>query len=174
MNSNSNTFHFFLRRLPGPLKSMLFSFVMLQTIAVGLGIVYIYHNTHMSGEGISRQYGGQQESSDDDFEIEETYAKPLAEMLITTHNHLFGFAFIFLFTGTLFYFSAFPLPRLKVFLLTEPFITVLFTFGGLWLVRFFSTAFSILVIFFSTLTYVSYFIMAFYIARELLRHPENK
>ncbi len=161
-----------LYRLPRPLKSLVLAFLLLQTLAVGVGLAYVYHNTQISQAGIARHYGGEQ-PAEEDFDIPENYAKPLGEMLITTHNHLFGFAFIFLVTAILFYFTG-ELPAwLKNTLLIEPFITVLLTFGGLWLVRFVSTEFSVAVILFSALTYLSYFFMAGVILAELFRAPGN-
>ena len=140
-----------LRWLPRPLRIFLAAFLLLLSSAVFSGLTYVAHNTRMQPEGISTHYAGGM-TDDDGFDIPEHYAKPFAEMLITTHNHLFGFAFIFLTAGLIFYMSSFPWPGLKYFLMTEPFVTVFFTFSGLWLVRYVHPLFSWAVIFFSVLT----------------------
>jgi len=173
MNSKSTLSSYNLYQLPHALKALVLGFLLLQTLAVGVGLIYVYHNTQISPQGITRHYSGDQRVEKDDFDIPENYAKPLAEMLITTHNHLFGFAFIFLITGFLFYFTQRLPGWLKNTLIIEPFLTVLLTFGGLWLVRFVSPGFSIAVIFFSALTYLSYFLMVGIILIELFRAPRH-
>ncbi|RMH62592.1 MAG: hypothetical protein D6677_09540 [Calditrichaeota bacterium] len=158
---------FQLCRLPQAIRYILSAFMIVLTLSVFTGLIFIAHNTGMNRAGISTHYAGAV-PSDDDFDVPEHYAKPFAEMLITTHNHLFGFAVIFLITGLLFYASSFPFPRLKLLLMTEPFLTVLLTFGGLWLVRYHASFWSGPVIFFSVLTYICYFIMTGYIIFDLL------
>ena len=89
-------------------------------------------------------------------------------MLLTTHSHFAGFAFIFFLTGGLFYFTKTVGARLKTLLMVEPFITVFLTFASIWGVRFLHPSFSYLVILSATLTYLSFFLMTGILFYELL------
>lgn len=58
--------------------------------------------------------------------------KTLNEMIITTHNHVISLSILFLITGLVFIFFQ-PSNRLQL-LTVEPFISLITTFGSLWLV----------------------------------------
>lgn len=111
---------------------------------------------------------GSEPTQDSDFEIPEKYAKPVSELLITTHNHFFGFAFIFLALGTIFYFNSTITGIWKGLLITEPLFSTLFTFGGIWLVRYIHPGFIYLTVVSSTLIYLSFAVMVSVILYELL------
>ena len=89
-------------------------------------------------------------------------------MLLNTHNHLFGFAVIFVCIGILFYFNSTLDSGWKYFLLVEPFFSIVFTFGGLWLIRFVNPLFIWVVFTAAFLTYLSYYIMSIVLLYELL------
>ncbi len=93
--------------------------------------------------------------------------KPISEMLITTHNHILGFSFIFFITGMIFYFNSIISGFWKSFLLIEPTISIVITFGSIWLMRFVHEDFVYLTILSSVILYLSFFIMAGVSAYEL-------
>ena len=67
-------------------------------------------------------------------------------MSIFLHNHILSLSLIFFAVGGIFYFSSIASGTLKSFLMIEPFAAIVTTFGGIWLMRYVSPAFTYLVI----------------------------
>lgn len=161
-----------LSNLPKTLRHFLAAFLLLLSIATSVGLIFINETTAIAPEGISEHYNGS-DISGDEFDIPESYPKSVKEMLLNTHNHLFGFAFIFLSVGILFFFNSIISGFWKYLLMVEPFFSVILTFGGLWLLRFANPMFVYLVIIFAILTYLSFFLMVFVLLYELLIKKEK-
>lgn len=155
-----------LYKLDKSLRHFLAAFIMLLTLAVSSGLIFIFHTTSFESNGVVERYNGSVESKD--FEIPDEYPKSLFEMLLNTHNHLFGFAIIFFCIGIVFYFNSVITSGWKYILLVEPFFSILFTFGGLWLIRFVDVSFVWLVFLSAFLTYLSYLIICVVLLYELL------
>ncbi len=161
----SNTVRIY--ELPQPIKRALMAFLLLQLSGVLFGVGTLFMTTELTMSGTSTHYRGDPPSSDD-FEIQDHFEKPLSELLLTTHNHLLGFSFIFALLVPVFYFSSIITGSLKAFLMVEPFISVLLTFLSIWGLRFISPDFVVLTMFFGVLTYASYFLMVGVVGFELL------
>ena len=78
------------------------------------------------------------ENSDslDEMELEMNYEKSISEMLMTTHNHILGISFILLSVGIIFYFNSILSGFWKMFLMIEPFVSLIISFTSIWGVRF--------------------------------------
>ena len=160
-----------LNELPRKLKLLCFMTVFNLTIGVGVGLYYIGYTMQYSPSGTSEHFAGSKIS--DDFDIPDKYPKPFTELLNTTHTHVISLTFIFLIIGGIFYFNSIITGTMKTFLIVEPFISIIVTFGGIWLVRFIHPEFSYLVILSGILMYLSYFIMASTIFYELSIKPTS-
>lgn len=147
-----------LYQLPGKLKVLLFLVVFNITAGVAVGLYYVANTTHLSPAGTSEHFSGS--SIEDEFDIPEKYPKPVSELLTTTHNHIISMTFIFLVIGAIFYFNSTITGPWKIFLIAEPFFSILTTFGGIWLIRFVHPCFAYLVIPSGILLYTCYFVMA--------------
>ena len=158
-----------LYELPDKLKLLCFVTVFNITIGVGVGLYYVGYTTQYSPSGTSEHFAGSQVS--DDFDIPDKYPKPFSELLNTTHTHVISMTFIFIITGGIFFFNSLITGSIKTFLIVEPFISIIVTFGGIWLVRFIHPGFSYLVIISGILMYLSFFIMASTIFYELSIKP---
>ena len=159
---------FFSKRLyefPGKLKVLCFLAVFNLTIGVGVGLYYVGYTTQYSPTGTEEHFAGS--TVNDEFDIPVKYPKPFSELLNTTHNHVISMTFIFLIIGIIFYFNSIITGAMKTILIIEPFISIIITFGGIWLVRFIHPEFSYVVILSGTLMYLSFFIMASTIFYEL-------
>ncbi len=163
-----------LFQLPKQLRVFLAAFVFLLSSAVATGLVFLYHTTSYQPEKAVEHYNGSPQDQSNDFEIPEKYEKPVSELLITTHNHLFGFSFIFLALGGIFWFNSTLTGFWKGFFMIEPLFSTLFTFGGIWLVRFVHPSFIYLTVLSSSLIYISFLIMASVTLYELLLKPSAK
>ncbi len=157
-----------LSQLEKPLRIFLFAFVLVLTTAVITGIIYLYTKTSLTPKGALVNYNGDEVKEGDEIGIPENYPKPINELLLTTHNHLFGFAFIFFSLGGIFYFSSVVKGFWKAFLMTEPLFSAIITWGSLWLMRFVHPGFVWLTAMSSVILYLSFFIMVGIVSYELL------
>jgi len=154
-----------LNEFPAKLKVLCFLTVLNLTIGVGVGLYYVGYTTQYSSICTSEHFAGSKVS--DDFDIPDKYPKPISELLNTTHTHVISMTFIFLIIGGIFYFNSIITGSMKTILIIEPFISIIVTFGGIWLVRFIHPGFSYLVILSGILMYLSFIIMASTIFYEL-------
>ncbi len=152
--------------LPQKVKLFLGAFLVLMTIGVTVGLVYVNQTTGMTGQGTTEHYAGSEIK--DEIDIPEKYPKEFESMLLTTHTHLISFAFIFFFLGAIFYMNSIITGGWKTFLLIEPFVSVLGTFGSIWGVRYSSDFWSMAIMVFGFLTYISYYLILAVILYELL------
>ncbi|MCK6605663.1 MAG: hypothetical protein HUU43_07395 [Ignavibacteriaceae bacterium] len=162
-----------LYQLERPLRIFLFAFILVLTTAVLTGIIYLYNKTSLTPKGAVVHYNGDEVKGDEEIDIPENYPKPVNELLLTTHNHLFGFSFIFLSLGGIFYFSSVVRGFWKTFLMTEPLFSTIITWGSLWLMRFVHPGFVWLTAISSTILYLSFFIMVTLLSYELLFKKER-
>ncbi|MEW6195517.1 MAG: hypothetical protein AB1521_10210 [Bacteroidota bacterium] len=162
--------------LPKELKSFLLVFVVVILIGTGVGLVYLGTTTSYTPKGTIERFNGSDvpgENPADDFEIPEQYAKPVSEMLITTHNHIFGLSLAYFAIGIIFYFNSMIRGFWKSFLMVEPLISVVVTFGSIWLIRYIDKNFIYLTIISSTLMFVTFYIMCGVIIIELIFKKEK-
>jgi len=152
--------------LPQNIKYFLAAFLLLMSLGVTLGLVYVYETTEMTSGGTEEHYTGS--ALNDDIDIPEKYPKELESMLLTTHTHLISFSFIFFFLGLIFYMNSTITGGWKTFIIIEPFISVLITFGSIWGVRYSSLIYSNYIILFGILTYLSFYLMVAMSLYELL------
>ena len=155
-----------LYEFPKKIKFLCFITVMNLTIGVGVGLYYVFQTTQLTTSGTEEHFCGS--IIEDGFEILEKYPKPISELLNTTHTHILSMTFIFLIMGGLFYFNSIITGIVKTILIIEPFISILLTFGGIWLIRFIHPSFSYLVIISGSLMYLCFFIMTITISYELI------
>ena len=157
--------------LPKELKSFLLIFVVVISIGTGVGLVYLSTTTSLTPKGAVERFNGSEtaeKNQGDDFDIPDQYAKPISEMLITTHNHIFGLSLAFFSIGIIFYFNSIINGFWKSFLMAEPLISVVVTFGSIWLVRYIDKNFIYLTIVSSTLMFLTFYFMCGVIIFELI------
>ncbi len=150
------------------LKNFLIAILFVLTTGLGTGLIYLNYTTKYTPKGAAERFNGSNiEQGIDDFDFPDHYPKPISEMLITTHNHILGFSFIFFIAGLIFYFNSIINGFWKSFLLIEPTISIVITFASIWLMRFVHEYFVYLTILSSAILYLSFFIMAGVSAYEL-------
>ena len=155
-----------LVELPQKIKYFLVAFLVLMTIGVTVGLVYVWEPTSMSPAGASGHYSGSVVSGD--LDIPEKYPKSVESMLLTTHTHVISFAMIFLVLGSIFSLNSLIKGSLKTFVIIEPFITVLGTFGSIWGMRYLSSVYSYLSIIFGVMTYFTFYFMVGVVLYDLI------
>ncbi|MCL6494611.1 MAG: hypothetical protein K6T54_07505 [Ignavibacterium sp.] len=148
------------------LKALILALLFSLTFGVCIGLGFLYYTTSYSPLRAIERYNGSQAS--EEFEIVENYPKPISEIFITTHNHIIAFTLIFSVVAIIFYFSSVLKGVWKTFFLVEPFISIVISFGSLWLMRFVNPNFVYLMALSSSLIYLSYFTMLSLITYEII------
>jgi hypothetical protein len=156
--------NFRLRDADRTLRAFLTAFLVVLTIGYATGLLFVEQTTCLTSSGIQEQMLGNEEST---VATEMKYAKSVSEMYVFLHNHILSVTMIMMVVGSIFYFSSIVGEGTKRFLLVEPFVAVLTTFGGIALVRFVSPHFSWLVLLSGVSLFVCYAAMLALILKEL-------
>ena len=146
-----------LKEFPDQTRQFLSVILIVLSFGVFTGILFIRETTEISPKGAVERFNGSE--TEDEFGIQENYAKPYSEMLLTTHTHILGFSFLIFIVGTVFSFNSIVVGKWKKALLIEAPVSVLTTFGSIWLVRYWHPDFVYLTVISSILMYVSIFTM---------------
>jgi hypothetical protein len=146
------------------LRLFLTTFVLVLSIGYGVGLFFVEHTTSFSPEGVREEFAGSRESNAGP---ELKFAKSTREMYVFVHNHVLSLTMVFFCLGTIFYFSSIVSPRFKKFLLVEPLIAIVTTFGGIALVRLVAEEFTWLVIISGISLFFCFSAMAMLILKEL-------
>ena len=153
-----------IQSFPKELKILIAVFIIVLTIGVTIGLIYVGYNTDYSVKGTQTYYTGDPVSSD--FDIPEMYPKSIEVLLLTTHTHIIAFAIIFLVVGALMFFTNSLPSKWKFFLMIEPLISTLVTFGSFFAIRFVHSSFVYVIMVSGILMYVSFYFMSYIIFKE--------
>ena len=149
--------------LPKELKLLIAAFIIVLSIGFVTGLLFVGETTSIDPTGIEEQYLGNE--SDEEATVMK-FKKSEREMLTLIHNHILSMSIIFFLVGLIF--STTKLNRgLKIFLLTEPFVSVILTFGSLYFLWKGINWTSYIVIFSGTLMTLSYSMMCLIILYQL-------
>jgi hypothetical protein len=149
-----------LYQLEKEIKNLLFNFLIVLSIGVAVGLVYLHYTTDFTPDGTITRISGSEINQAEEFDIPEYYPKPLSELLVTTHNHVITFSIIFLLLGGIFFFNSIITGFWKKFLMIEPFVSTLLSFSSIWAMRYIHKDFVYLTVISAVLIYLSFFIMA--------------
>ncbi len=126
---NHTNYNFRLRLLPRYARIACLFFVLTLSVGYFTGLAFVFQTKSNTPVGIEENYNG----NEDDLEVMEMkFKKSPREMLTIIHTHVLSISLIFFISGLLLFFSDVP-KKIKSFLLIEPFISVLVTFGGIYL-----------------------------------------
>ena len=151
-----------LKSLDKNIKKLIIYYLITLGVGFSLGIVYVYLNSEFSSSGMTEQYLG----SEDEWNFKP--AKTLKDLVSHTHEHITMFSLIFVSIGFIFSFNSTIKGLWKSFLILEPFVSIILTFGGFFIIRYMSVKFSYIIIISSTLMYICFYVMLFTCLYELL------
>ena len=151
-----------LQTLDKNLKKILIYYLITLGVGFSLGVLYIYLNSEFSSSGMIEQYLG----NNDDWEPK--LPKTLQDLVSHTHEHITMFSIIFLSLGLIFLYNSTINGFWKRFLMIEPFLSIIITFGGFFIIRYVTTTFSYIVIISSLLMYICFYVMLFVSLYELI------
>lgn len=160
-----------LQRWPQPIKKLVFTFVLIAFVGVVVGGVMIEVTTHLTPQGVVHQYKGMKQSEMGKAK-EMKFPKSAKEMLITTHNHILGLSSLFLIVGFLYLSAVDETGWLQVSIAVEPLISLVVTFGGLWIVRYLWSPFVYVVILSGMLMIATFAWMCLVVMKTCLTKPK--
>jgi hypothetical protein len=164
-----------LRNADRTLRLFITAFLLVVTAGYAIGLLFVDHTTSGTPAGISSEFRGNDGVADaareegvagNGDQAELKFEKSPRELYTFLHNHVFSLSVLFFCVGAIFYRSSVP-DGLKTFLIVEPFAAIVTTFGGIWLLRFVSPAFSWLVLASGISMLACYSAMLFLILKEL-------
>ena len=115
--------------LPRELKLLIGAFIIVLSIGFYTGLLFVGETSSANPNGIEEQYLGNE--ADEDAEVMH-FKKSDQEMLTLVHNHILSMSIIFFLVGILVAITKLN-KKLKLLLMIEPFLSVVLTFGGLYL-----------------------------------------
>ncbi|CAI8328731.1 MAG: Uncharacterised protein [Polaribacter sejongensis] len=116
-------------QFPKEIKLVIIAFVCTLSIGFYSGISFVRSTTNANPNGIEQRYLGNEE---DENATKMMFKKSEGEIMTTIHSHILSLSVIFFLISLLL--STTDIPRkLKLFLMIEPFFSLVFTFGGIYL-----------------------------------------
>ncbi len=122
-------FHGRIHHFPKEIKLFIAVFVLVLSVGYVTGLLFVKQTDTTYPQGIEENYLGNEDSADLDV---MKFKKGEREMLTIVHTHILSMSFIFFLLGGILATTAIN-KKLKSFLMIEPFISVILTFGGIYL-----------------------------------------
>jgi len=116
-------------RLPKEIKLLIGVFIIVLSIGFYSGLLFVEETSSVKPDGIEEQYLGNE--NDEDAAVMK-FKKSDQEMLSLVHSHVLSMSVIFFLVGIILSMTKLN-KKFKLFLMIEPFISVLLTFGGIYL-----------------------------------------
>ena len=118
-----------LSKFPKPIRVFIGAFVIILSVGYYTGLLFVSETSTASVDGIEENYLGNE--SDENADVMK-FKKSERQLLTIIHTHILSMSFIFFLLGILVWLTNLPV-KLKLFLTVEPFLSVLLTFGGIYL-----------------------------------------
>jgi len=120
--------HGIISQFPKEVKGLIVAFVICLSIGFYAGIRFVNDTSNSNPEGIEERYLGNE--SDEEATVMK-FKKSRGEVMTMVHNHILSLSVIFFLLGGLVATTGVN-KKLKSFLLIEPFVSILCTFGGIY------------------------------------------
>lgn len=120
--------HGLIHTFPKEVKIFMTAFILVLSIGYFTGLLFVNNTDTTTPAGIEENYLGNEDNEATDI---MKFKKGKREMLTIIHTHILSMSFIFFFIGGLLATTSIN-KKLKSFLMIEPFISILLTFGGIY------------------------------------------
>ena len=118
-----------IHTFPKHIKFFIAAFIVVLSFGYITGLLFVRQTESNTPAGIEENYLG---NEDQENALVMKFEKGDREMLTILHTHVLSISFIFFFLGGLIAITSLPI-KLKSFLMIEPFFSIVFTFGGIYL-----------------------------------------
>jgi hypothetical protein len=116
-------------QFPKEIKLLIVAFICTLSIGFYSGISFVKTTTNANPNGIEQRYLG---NEDDENATKMMFKKSEGEIMTTVHSHILSLSVIFFMVSLLLSTTDIS-QKLKLFLMIEPFFSLIFTFGGIYL-----------------------------------------
>ncbi|MBV1922452.1 MAG: hypothetical protein KUG68_00335 [Flavobacteriaceae bacterium] len=120
--------HGLIHTFPKYIKTFIAAFVLVLSVGYFTGLMFVNQTDSSSPDGMEINYLGNEENEEAEVMV---FKKGEREMLTILHTHVLSISFIFFLLGGLVAITSLP-AKLKSFLMVEPFISIILTFGGIY------------------------------------------
>lgn len=156
-----------IHALPKTAKLLIGFFIVTLSFGYFTGLRFVNENTNNTTQGIEEHYLGNE--ADEDADIMR-FKKSEKEIITTVHNHVVSMSLIFLALGGILLLTSVN-PKLQKFLVVEPFISIVLTFGGIWLMWSGVLWFKYIIIFSGSLLTITFTTSVILILTQLFKKP---
>ncbi len=118
-----------IHTFPREIKLLLSAFIIVLSVGFFSGLLFVNETSSANPNGIEEQYLG---NENDEEALVMKFKKSDKEMLSIVHGHILSMALIFFLLGLILSTTQLNL-KFKIFLMVEPFVSVILTFGGMYL-----------------------------------------
>lgn len=157
--------HGLIHSFPKEIKMLIAVFLIILSIGFFTGLLFVNDTSNMGSEGIEMQYLGNE--FDEDADIMK-FKKSEREILTLVHNHVLSLSMIFFMVALILSTTSIN-KKFKKFLMIEPFISVLLTFGGIYILWTGVTWFKYVIMVSGTLMTFSYTVAVILIFSQLIK-----
>lgn len=117
-----------IHNFPREIKILIASFLVLLSIGFYTGLLFVNETTEIAPDGIEQQYLGNEDVIETDVMM---FKKSSREILTLVHNHILSLSIIFFILALILSTTSIN-KKAKHFLMFEPFVSILLTFGGIY------------------------------------------
>lgn len=135
--------HGLIHQFPKEIKSLIFVFIIVLSVGFYGGLSFVNNTTSMNSSEIESHYLGNE--NDEAAEVMK-FKKSEGEILTIVHNHILSLSVIFFLLSLILATTSIN-KKFKYFLMIEPFLSIILTFGGIYILWSGVTWFKYVVIF---------------------------
>lgn len=155
--------HGLIFKFPSELKTLTTVFLVVLSIGFFTGLSFVNNTTSMNSTGIESNFLGNED--DEEAEVMK-FKKNEREMLTLIHNHILSLSVIFFIIALLLSTTSITMKG-KLFLMIEPFVSLILTFGGLYIMWLGYTWFKYIVMLSGVLMTICYILSIVIIIKQL-------
>jgi len=156
--------HGIIHQFPREIKLLIIAFTCTLSIGFYSGISFVKDTSGTNPNSVEQRYLG---NENDAAATKMQFKKNKAEVMTLVHNHVLSLSVIFFLLAVILATTKIH-KKLKVFLMIEPFVSILFTFGGIYLMWSGVLWFKYVVVISGVLMTVTFMLSTFFILKSCL------
>jgi len=161
--------HGIISKFPKEIKLLIAAFIVTLSIGFYSGIRFVNDTSKSNPQGIEERYLGNEH-------IENAtvmqFKKSKAEVMTLVHNHILSLSVIFLLLGGIVATTGIN-KKLQLFLMIEPFVSILCTFGGIYFMWSGMLWFKYVIMLSGILMTLSFVLSTFFILKGILKKTQE-
>ncbi|MBT8317336.1 MAG: hypothetical protein HKP59_06905 [Lutibacter sp.] len=156
--------HGLIHKFPKEIKALILVFISVLSVGYFGGLSFVNNTTAMQPASIEKHYLGNED--DEEYEVMK-FKKNEREILTIVHGHILSMSVIFFLISLILATTSIN-KKLKYFLMIEPFVSIILTFGGIYVLWSGVLWFKYIIVFSGGLMTFTFIISTFLIVYQLL------